>query len=111
MTIIRITASKPQLSIIPTTQCSSLVRIENAREDDFIDNEKDDSKDKQELIEYVKKPCRISVAQTVADVIDNYKAFSINNTESVPIRAKIVKRSQSVVASHGDQAEVIFCMR
>jgi len=106
VTIIRITASKPQLSIIPTTQCSSLVRIENAREDDFIDNEKDDTKDKQELIEYAKKPCRISVAQTVADVIDNYKAFSINNTESVPIRAKIVKRSQSVVASHGDQAEV-----
>lgn len=103
VTIIRITASKPQLSIIPTTQCSSLVRIENTREEENIDTEANGN---NEVIEHRKNPSSVEIAEKVTRLSDKYKVLSINNTELVPIKAKIVKRSQSVVSSHGDQAEV-----
>jgi len=100
VTIIRITASKPQLSIIATTQCSSLVRIENTQE---VDTEANDN---NEVIAHGKNTSHVDIAEKVTRLGDKYKVFSINNTELVPIKAKIVKRSQSVVSSHGDQAEV-----
>jgi len=103
VTIIRITASKPQLSIIPTTQCSSLVRIENTREDENIDTE---ATGNNEVIKDKKNSSSVDITEKVTRLGDRYNVFSINNTELVPIRAKIVKRSQSVVSSHGDQAEV-----
>jgi len=102
VTIIRITASKPQLSIIPTTQCSSLVRIENTREDENIDTE---ATGKNEVIKD-RKTSDFDITEKVTRLGDRYNVLPINNTELVPIRAKIVKRSQSVVSSHGDQAEV-----
>jgi len=103
VTIIRITASKPQLSIIPTTQCSSLVRIENTREDENTDTE---ATGNNEVIKDRKNSSSVDITEKVTRLGDRYNVFSINNTELVPIRAKIVKRSQSVVSSHGDQAEV-----
>jgi len=104
ITIIKINASKQQLSIPPTIHCSSLVRIGTSREHAKGEEDNDDE-----------KPCRNAVAQVtstrLSGVSDSYRVItsnlaSLKNQTRQPIMTKIVKRSQSVVSSNREQAEV-----